>query len=401
MPPPTTAGSTGTSPTVAAPTGSRGRVAALDGLRGLAIVAVVLFHVAVMATRDAPWIGNASPPVVLWPLFAGKLGVDVFFVLSGFLCMQSWHQLRSRHAASRSIREFTKRRARRIIPPYWFSLLLLVPLRAPEWLTTWNGWWNILTFASVQQFMDPQLPHHVNVVTWSLTTEVHFYVLLPLLAVVLRRLGWAKLVIGMIGLSVLWRFANGGTGTEAEWIVGRIDQFVAGMAAASLVTGAPRSALVRTLLHRRTGWILAAAATAVAVPLGATQLLRKPLAFEATFHAAFGLVAAAWLVRLVLSGRPSRLELPWLGTIGAVSYSLYLWHWPLMMEASIRWGPSAVVLTGALAASVVMTWISYVLLERPFTRPSSRGPGRSDTETAVTTRDGEPSPAVPLASTRR
>ena len=358
------------------------RAPALDGLRGVAILAVVAFHVAVMATRDAAWAGERMPPAALWPLFAGKLGVDVFFVLSGFLVLGSWRQLRARHdgSSTRAAVAFAGRRARRIIPPYWFSLLILVPLRAPEWLGTAEGWRNILMFASTNQFLDTGLPHRVNVVTWSLTTEVHFYVLVPLLALLIARTGWRSFVLGLVAIAVGWRLAVGGTGNEAEWILGRVDQFAAGMAAASIVAGRHdrTRALVRGLRSRTAGIVLALAALAVAVPLGALQLVPKPLVYRSVFHSLFGLVLAAFLVRLATRERGSRLEHPWLRAAGLVSYSLYLWHWALMMEATARWGPSGIVLAAALAATAVITVVSYVLFERPLTHGGAAGDRASE-----------------------
>jgi peptidoglycan/LPS O-acetylase OafA/YrhL len=104
-------------------------VASLEGLRGVAIAAVVVFHTAVMATRGASWTGVVSPPLELWPVFAGKLGVDVFFVLSGFLVFRSWQQLRRRYDGSSpaALLDFGRRRALRILPPYWFSLPVISP----------------------------------------------------------------------------------------------------------------------------------------------------------------------------------------------------------------------------------------------------------------------------------
>jgi peptidoglycan/LPS O-acetylase OafA/YrhL len=374
-------------------------VRALDGLRGAAILAVVAFHTAVMATRGADWAGHRPPPLALWPLFAGKLGVDVFFVLSGFLVARSWQQARVRYDGStpRAVLSFARRRARRIIPPYWASLVVLIPWRTPGWLSTTHGWWNIFLFASTNQFLNTELPHRVNVVTWSLTTEVHFYVLLPLLAFVLRRFGWTKLVVVLLAVSVVWRLMQGGTGGASEWIIGRADQFAAGMAAASVVAehGRGRTSRVAAwLLRPRSGAVLALSAVAVAIPLGATQLLGKPLAFLATFHAVFAVVAAGALVRMLCRPQRTVLEQRWLGFLGAVSYSLYLWHWPLMMEASRRWGPSAPVLAGALAAAAVMTLMSYRFLERPFTRDRS---GASQ----LTTRTSEDDALDRLVSTPR
>ena len=351
------------------------RLRALEGLRGVAIAGVVVFHTAVMATRGAGWLGTSAPAVALWPVFAGKLGVDVFFVLSGFLVVQSWHRARAKPDATRTSAtiEFARKRGRRIIPPYWFSLLVLIPLRTPDWITSLHGWANIVSFAGVQQFMTPDLPHHLNAPTWSLTTELHFYVLVPVLAFAMSRKGWARVLLSLIVLSVAWRLGTGGTGQASEWIIGRVDQFVAGMAAASIVADHrlglhldERNDVVRHLADPRAGWILGLASGVLAVALGASQMLPRPMWFESTFHEVFGLLVAAFVVRIVCLGSCSFLANRALVGLGLVSYSLYLWHWPLMMEATTRFGTNAYSLIGALTVCAAITAISYRLLEKPF-----------------------------------
>jgi peptidoglycan/LPS O-acetylase OafA/YrhL len=359
---------------VRTPTSRTGtHVASLEGLRGVAIAAVVVFHATVMATRGASWAGDVSPPIGLWPIFAGKLGVDVFFVLSGFLVYRSWQHLRRRYdgSAPATLFEFGRRRARRIVPPYWFSLAVFIPMRAPEWLLSWDGWSNVLMFASGQQFLSPELPHRINAVTWSLTTEIHFYLLLPLLALSFARSGWPRVLAALIACTIVWRVLAGGTGDQAEWIFGRADQFAAGMAASAIVAEHARgrtSAVLRLVRARAAGWVMVLGLLFIAVPLAATQLLPQPMAFQATFHVFAGLLIAAFIIRLVTTDRRSLLENRVLCGLGACSYSLYLWHWPLMMEATKRWGNDLTVIAGALAVTAVMTYISYRFFEKPLVR---------------------------------
>ena len=349
------------------------RLEGFDGLRGVAVLAVVAFHVAVMATRGADWAGEGPPPMALWPLFAGKLGVDIFFVLSGFLVLRSWRQIQDERPLASSLAAFASRRARRILPAFWLCLVLLIPLRTPEWLVSVDGLKRILMFASLQQFLDPQLPHQLNVVTWSLTTEIHFYLLLPLLAFALVRLRASNLLVVSVAVSIAWRLLTGGTGEEAEWIFGRVDQFVAGMAAFSLLTS-PRTRLQSFLLSRSGAVALSAASVAVALPLGALQLVPKPLAFLSTFHAAAGLVIAGWLVRTACRQRFRVLSNRALVGVGHASYSLYLWHWPLLIEATVRWGQTVPAIAGALVATALISAASYVLVEKPFMHRRSARP---------------------------
>lgn len=355
---------------------------ALDGLRGLAILAVLAFHVAVIASHNAPWEYKASPPWHAWPAFAGSLGVDVFFVLSGFLLLRSWRSIRARYEMDglRAVVEFARRRGRRLFPPYLAALAILIPWRAPHWLSSADGLSNIVMFASLNHFLDPALPKQLSTVTWSLTTEAHFYVLLPALAVVGVRYGWERMLGFLLVATVGWRLAVGGTGAEAEWILGRADQFVAGMVAYTLVDrhrDGKSSRLLRLLTGRKAGWVLGTVLVAVALAHGALRLLPKPLVFLALLHAVVGLAVAGLVVRRLCngSGRTDLLRSRVLGGLGLVSYSLYLWHWPLLAEAATRWEPTVPVLTGAVSVALLVSVVSYALLERPFLR---KVPARGD-----------------------
>jgi len=356
--------------------GTREQLPALDGLRGVAILAVVAFHVAVIVSHNAPWAYRSSPPWYAWPVFAGSLGVDVLFVLSGFLVLRSWRSIRQRFDQDglRSVVEFARRRGRRILPPFWLSLAILIPWRAPQWLSSAEGWSNIAMFASLNQFVDPSLPESLSAVTWSLTTETHFYVLLPVLAFVGVRYGWGRMLACTLVATVGWRLVAGGTGDQAEWILGRADQFVAGMFASTLVDrhrSGGSSVMLRFLTGRRAGWFLAGGLVLTAVTHGALRLRPKPLVFLALVHAVAGLAVAGLLVRGVCRGRMPILRNRVLGWFGLVSYSLYLWHWPLLAEASARWGATAPVVAGAVGAAVAVSVLSYAIVERPFLRSRS------------------------------
>ncbi|MGH9021694.1 MAG: acyltransferase family protein, partial [Acidimicrobiia bacterium] len=207
----------------------------LDSLRGVAVAAVVVYHAFSLATPEGQ-SGGESP----WAfLAAGSLGVDLFFVLSGLLLLTSWEATRRRHPGlGAAFADFVRRRALRILPAYWLSLAVLVPLLAPEILASPGRLGLLLT---VQQYLDPALPKTVNVVYWSLTTEVHFYLLLPALAFALRRLGSGRFLLACLATSVAWQVMVAPT-LPAGWVFGRLDQFAAGMVAARILGGNRRAA---------------------------------------------------------------------------------------------------------------------------------------------------------------
>jgi peptidoglycan/LPS O-acetylase OafA/YrhL len=329
---------------------------ALDGVRGLAVVAVVAYH-----THQLIASGATGPAAALFR--AGRLGVDLFFVLSGFLLFSSWKSLRSRNPGARAFLTFARRRILRIVPAYWISLVVLVPLVAPELLRTVHGLGNLALLATFQQYLNPHLPARVNVVYWSLTTEVHFYLLLPFLALAFRRFGAWRTLCGCLALSALWRLGLK-SDLPAGWIFGRIDEFVAGMAAASLVSAyrhGTGGVVARALTRRRAGVALGVAFAGAALVNGVDR-------WRVVSQPVVGLLVAALLARALCLRRVAWLEHRALQFAGATSYSLYLWHRPVLLaglQLTPVVFPGAPVVT-ALTLAVLVSFVSYALVERPF-----------------------------------
>lgn len=349
-----------------------------DGARGVAIIAVVAFH-ALRYAGDwySPKIVNEGVPPILWVTGTARFAIDLFFVLSGFLITWTWWQRRQRSDRfGPAARAYARARAMRVLPVFWVSLIVFLPWRAPDLLTRP---WDLALFATVQQYLIPSLPEEVNVVTWSLTTEVHFYLLLPLLALLVRnRLGAAVAVAGTIALSVWWFGARGGL--PSSLIMGRLDQFVAGMAVAVIYRrhlAGQRSLLVRALCARGVGWFLGATLIALGTYHGVNLGLPLDHTFDAWVHPLAGLVLGGLGLRLLCQPEPSRLrrflERPSLLVLGAMSYSIYLWHVPFMEFGLETFRPLGwpVVATGiglgiATVAALAVGALSYTYVERPF-----------------------------------
>lgn len=353
------------------------RWSALDGVRGLAVLGVVGYHAYRLVV-----LGDGSPATrdldpLTWPLSTARLGLDAFFVLSGFLIVASWTSERRRHdRLGRAAWAYAGKRAARILPAYWLSLLILVPLVAPHLLRS-PGKLGLLV--AVQQYLVPSLPSEVNVVYWSLTTEVHFYVLAPLVGLLLRRFGGWPVVAGAVAVAVAWRVALP-FGLASSFTFGRIDSFVIGAAAGELVRAHERGEvgrLVAGLRRRGMGVVLMAALVALGAFQGAvldgvghgpaSKLLQTMVA----------LVLGGLLVRLLTRPRGrSSLEHPALRLVGVVSYGVYLYHYPLLryglalvgVEAGD--GTPAWLAVPAVAAIALVAFLcgaaSYVLVERRF-----------------------------------
>ena len=348
---------------------------ALDGVRGLAVLCVVLYHAVRLVVLGSHSSGGDAGPL-WWPASTARFALDAFFVLSGFLVIGSWTALRSRHGRTwPAAREYATRRAARILPAYWLSLIVLVPLLAPHLLAA-PGKLGLLV--SVQQYLLPGLPSEVNVVYWSLTTEVHFYVVAPFLALLLGRFAGWKVVAAFVVVTLAWRHWLPG-GLPPSLVVGRLEQFAVGGAAANLVRARERgepSALVAALGRRGIGALLAVTLLVLGVFQGfVLDGLAHPLASH-LLHPVVAIVMAAAFVRILTADRSSFLEHPGLRLAGIVSYGVYLFHWPVLelglRAAGIepgRAGSPALAVATVLGLSLVAFLLgtaSYVLVERPF-----------------------------------
>lgn len=352
---------------------------ALDGLRGLAVLLVVVWHVyRLTLARD---MLSLEVPTYLWPVGVARLGVDIFFVLSGMLVVRSWHAACERHQSHfQALRQFWSRRARRILPAYWVSLLILIPLASNGLLGHPK---RLFAFATVSQYLRPDLPERVNPVMWSLTTEWHFYVLVPLVALLLAKVGKWPVLAACVVLSVWW-YWHTPFDLPPSYLFGRLDQFVAGAIVGEIATQSVRHPLVRVVR-----WpLVTPAAVAALLAIGTYHGRWLGNGVEHRFtdslvHPAFGLLTAFVLLRVLTGTCPAWLRHPVVRWFGTISFGLYLWHYPIL-DNGLRWTRHATVLPTSvssflalpllLGAAVGAAWLSYVLIERPFlTRRSATG----------------------------
>lgn len=356
----------------------------ITGLRGVAAGWVLLFHAWQFAGGPALVLAGVD----LTPLLAsGYFGVDLFFVLSGFLLGLPFLAAR-RGGRPVQLGHFWRNRARRVLPAYWAQLLILLGLAA----------------VSDSQRVEPlqaighvpllfnlwQNDSAINPVYWSLPVEWDFYVLLPLLALGFRstRSVVLSLMVGLmlaIGFRLLCVAALHWWGADGvplyRWIIqipGRLDQFLLGMAAAwCYLNWRPGSGQLGTL---RAGWRWAILWAGVALVLlmcwGAAaqgDFVTQAIAPWVYFHysgLALGfslcVLGALWAPRAWQSRALASRPLAWLGMI---SYSLYLWHYP-MLQWQRHWWPSHWPAWAGVALSLplimVLAWASYRGVERPF-----------------------------------
>jgi peptidoglycan/LPS O-acetylase OafA/YrhL len=323
----------------------------IEGLRALAILPILANHAGI-------------------PGFAGGfVGVDIFFVISGYLITRII--MRDRAEGRYSLAEFYRRRALRIFPAL-FVLLPVVTIvallaMAPSELVTFSRSVIATTFfASNFHFLadtgyfTPAAATRPLLHTWSLAIEEQFYIFWPLvLAFALPRNRGARW--GTVWAIVAASFV------ASIWMT-RVDMAVAfyqlPFRAWELGLGGLLSALPLARLNRPSREVLSAAGLAA---IGyATHFYREPLVFPGAAAALPCLGAAAIiaagpqpLVNRLLALAPARF-------FGRISYSLYLWHWPVIVFAGL-WlflpagGPT---IAGEIAISVLLGWLSYELIEK-------------------------------------
>ncbi|PCR98290.1 acyltransferase [Pseudomonas fluorescens] len=328
----------------------------IDGLRAVAVIAVVLFHFGV-------------------PGFTGGfVGVDVFFVISGYLITSIiWNQ---RQAGRFSFVEFWARRARRILPALFAMIIavlavgwfLLAPKdyeelgRSVRYQVTFVS--NIL-FMRQDGYFDVASDLKPLLHTWSLAVEEQFYILFPLLLTLLssRLKHWRLALFGVLllsfGLSV--------------WAVHHYPEkafFLLPMRAWELLAGAMLA------VAPRHSWRLKPMAAQGLSLLGMALILLAVFGYDKStpFPGAAALLPVLGVVALILAnGHRETLMGQLLSSrvmvgLGLISYSWYLWHWPVFVfssYASVE-EPGALDIAGLILLTLVLGYLSWKFVETPF-----------------------------------
>lgn len=372
-----------------------GFLPSLEGMRGFASVGVLITHVAFQtgAAHDAI-IGR------VWARL--DLAVALFFALSGFLLWRS-HAAAARGIGRRpsTVRYFVSRGSR-ILPAYWVVVILVLWL-LPGAGGGWSVWWSNLLL--LQVFVPLTLTEGLTQL-WSLSVEIAFYVLLPLLALLVVRLrGPAArfripLLLAASVLALAWAWVPVPTPdhiNHTNWLPGFVPWFAAGMILAELVTG-PETWVHRLAARRRLMGAVAVVAFALAAtPLAGPQTLTDLAAWEYCNKIALGAIMSfALLAPLTLAPRKhhrilaSTLSL----AVGRWSYGLFLWHLAVMSIVFPVFGlPQFAghfwfVLVVTLVLSLAIASASYALVEEParaaFQRWDAARKGRAAKPTATT-----------------
>lgn len=342
----------------------------IDGLRALAVMAVVLFHI------NAHWLPG------------GFVGVDVFFVISGYLITRNI--VTDLDGARFTLAEFYLRRIKRIVPVMLtvlaFTLLAGYFVLLPEDLEALakSAVWSVASLANVYFWREVNTDYFATesaqlplLHLWSLGVEEQFYLFWPLLLAGIWRL-WPRTVSGrnaalrpalilallLVPLSVVF----------AEWYFEASPRFVYYMlpsragelmvgAAAALWSMGSRPDSITWVRSTVMNWMGLSLLLLSLLFLNETQVFPGWRSLLPTVGAALLLLAGlgaqgTWLQR-ALSFAP----MVW---IGRLSYSLYLWHWPVLAYWRYLYGqPGALEGMGLLALMFVLSWCSHRWVEEP------------------------------------
>ena len=396
----------------------------LDGYRALAALMVLTTHVAFTSAE-------IYVPVIGPLLGRMDFGVTLFFLLSGFLLYRPWALAAMTASSGPALGRYAIRRAGRILPAYWVMVIFTLVVLPEIQPISWQSWPIHLGMLHIY-VPDSSLEGLTQ--TWSLATEVAFYLALPLIAwwsgrrhrgsadrstqrqlavlITLAGIAWIFTVLRVIGW---W----GDSLLSGYWLPGFLDWFGLGMTAAIIsarltLPTPPRWMLRLRSLARDTPTCLGIAAALFVI---ATTPLGGPLAFEfagpfetLTKHAIYGVIAVFLLLPGFL-GRTDRnsmwarlLQHPVTVYLGTISYGIFLWHLVLLrliievFNYPVFSGGFWLLWAGTVAISVLAASTSWYLIERPIQRWTHGGRSRSATPASVAVAQESPTQISPPRS---
>lgn len=330
----------------------------IDGLRAVAVIPVILFHA-----------GFES-------FSGGFVGVDVFFVISGYLITTLL--LQDLQKGRFSLADFYERRARRILPALFFVMacstvmgwLWLMPgdsIRFANALIAVSTFWSNILFWRQSGYFDQAAELNPLLHTWSLAVEEQYYILFPLFLLLMWRLARRYMAISL-GLLALCSFAL------AEWMTDVRSSaafFMLPTRGWELLIGALLAYYMHIRSHEQLSPVFRQAGSLIGLLLIGLAVLTfdRNTPFPGVYALAPTL-GAALLIWCAGTGNiaGSVLRHPLLVGIGMISYSAYLWHQPLLVFARHHslLEPSQMTLTLLAALSLPLAWLTWKYIEQPF-----------------------------------
>lgn len=333
----------------------------IDGLRAVAVLLVIVFH--------------AFPDT----LPSGFIGVDIFFVISGYLI--SFIILNQTQAGTFRLSDFYARRIRRIFPAF---LVVTSATLAFGWLVLFPNEYidlgayalasaafvaNIVFYLRVDYFA-PDMATQPLIHTWSLSVEEQFYLIWPLLLAWTtqhRRLQlWLMVGVWVSSLMLNLWLVNSDLNAAFYWPVSRFWELASGGSIAWVMRERPAWYMNLSLRVRNVvagiGWL--------GIMAGVVWITK-----ESAFPGYWAMLPVIGSVLIIGAGDEAWLNSrilahPWLVSIGLISYPLYLWHWPLLVYTGMTIPTDQLLIANGMAVvlSMVLAYVTYRVLETPIRR---------------------------------
>lgn len=349
----------------------------IDVLRGFAALSVVVYH----CIEHYEWTSFPTSGLLLW-FRIGWMGVDLFFVISGFVIALSAFSGVDRDGPKGFRRPFMRRRFLRIAPLHYLTCLIYLSLVVPAVLLQSGVIMNLVSHLGFFHNLDWHWAGAINGPNWSIGVEMQFYLLMALLAPLLRTCRWWIVPLAAVAIAWSWRFGTYlmvpidpevgpyfrfWTSTQ---LPGTLDQFACGILLARMFRSAAMADIVESL--RRQAWLVVGVA-ALAVWFALTLFWQKAsfwtfpqmiVVWRSLLSVAFALVILAACL----------LDRPWLLALtapfrylGTISYGIYLWHLSVILSVKrldgIDHGTQLAIVVGLTLLLAAGSWRFF---ERPF-----------------------------------
>lgn len=355
----------------------------IDVLRGFAALSVVVFHV----IAHFNWTSfPVSGPLVWFRI--GGFGVDLFFVISGFVIALSAFGRLEAGPYRGFLRAFTRARLARIVPLYYLTCLVFLIFSQPALVFVPGIWRQVLSHAV---FLHSWIPSHsggIDGVNWSVSVEMQFYAAMLLLAPWLRRTHWVAIAAAGMGLAWCWRAAvfflvrAHAPGDTFQMFVfttelpGMADEFAAGILLARLVC----SPAGQVLLRWAGRWFFVVPAVTVAVLAAVLHVYWQHGAYwnspamVTAFRTPMALAAALLVLSACTLQSPAALRITApLRYLGTISYGIYLWHLPVLLALKrVSWVDGPTALPYVIGLTLLLASLSWHFFERPFMQRAGR-----------------------------
>ncbi len=351
------------------------RVPVINGLRGVAILGVLFHHITLGTVPfSGPYLSLAGIEIPLSPLITnGWTGVNLFFILSGFVLYLPHVAGGRRMADWGDGFAFYRRRCRRLLPLFWVAAIAVSALAAIHGIT-WAWVTQAVLLLTLAFTLTPvSFGPPFDIPLWSIGVEMMFSLVFPIIALRAggkRLAGWLWAALAMaLALRVLGYLSHPTaapiTSYHTDNIGCRLDEFVLGMMLAKLYAE-------HRLPERPTLFGIAGLALVGAAWIGFDLSLHDvwPSVTRAPLNDVLDAGFAAIIVAALARGGRLAAILSWapLQVLGMMCYSLYIWHWPVLMAvAPERGAMSWTIFAGAVAAfllsSLGIAALSYRFIE--------------------------------------